>query len=234
MTIGLLMTTSDVPSYIMSPSIGKHALSYRFWPISSLLSMLLISSGLLSACHKNTASSDGQTASAAASQAAASQVAAQTANKGASDHRPVQYPIVQWQQTPAPTGLTVKNIDALKVLIGPIKRTDKEFLDYFSNPAIKYSAADLAVPPFDIIDSAHFVELDWYYASPSDPNSQKQQSIDYAAKVYQIARGWFGEPGGVLVADMLSGKVLRNYPIRNTTIEVAKCEHFTCMLVVKK
>ena len=234
MTIGLLMTTSDVPSYIISPLTDKHGWSYRFWPATSLLSMLLISGSLLSACHKNIASSDGQTASAAASQAAASQVAAQTANKGTSDNRPVQYPIAQWQQTPAPTGLTVKNIEALKVLVGPIKRTDKEFLDYFSNPATKYSAADLAVPPFDIIDSAHFVELDWYYASPNDPNSQKQQSIDYAAKVYHIARGWFGELGGVLVADMLSGKVIRDYPIRNTTIEIAKCEHFTCTLVVKK
>lgn len=59
--------------------------------------------------------------------------------------------------------------------------------------------------------------------------------INYAGHVYQLARGWLGNrEGAQLVENMLMGQTIRDATINGVGVAMAKCEFFSCILVLKK
>lgn len=49
-----------------------------------------------------------------------------------------------------------------------------------------------------------------------------------------LARQLMGDDGGKLLADMLNGQIIKNKTIGGQKIELAKCEFYSCMLVLNK
>ena len=43
-----------------------------------------------------------------------------------------------------------------------------------------------------------------------------------------------GDEGGQLLSDMLNGQIVKNKVIGGQKIELAKCEFYSCMLVINK
>lgn len=149
------------------------------------------------------------------------------------EHRPVSYDVQNWK---AYTGepLTTDNLDALQQIFGKVTVTDENSLDYASNTAVKYRFMKGEEPYLDIIDSQDYLEFGWYYANPTDSDSEKQTSIEHAKKVYKAATALMGEQGGQLVANILSGQIVKNKQISDHTVELAKCEFYSCMLILDK
>lgn len=146
---------------------------------------------------------------------------------------PVDYPFSTWQKQPIPT-LSLKDTPAILATLGTPQRTDPKSLDYVGNIATKTSFTAESAPYLQTIDSKQYFELDWYFAHPSDSDSEKQQSIAHANKAYQIAQGLLGKDGGALVQDILGGEVVQNKAFNGKTVALAKCEFFSCQIIVKK
>ena len=89
-------------------------------------------------------------------------------------------------------------------------------------------------PYLDLIDSEKYLELGWYFANPTDSDKEKELSQGHAKKSYQLARQLMGDEGGKLVADMLNGQIIKNKVIGGQKVELAKCEFYSCMLVINK
>nr|WP_241878893.1 hypothetical protein [Psychrobacter sp. PraFG1]UNK05504.1 hypothetical protein MN210_00795 [Psychrobacter sp. PraFG1] len=51
--------------------------------------------------------------------------------------------------------------------------------------------------------------------------------------MYQVAAELMGSEGSQLVANMLSGQITKNKKIGERQVELAKCEFYSCMLVLK-
>ena len=43
-----------------------------------------------------------------------------------------------------------------------------------------------------------------------------------------------GDDGGKVIADMLAGQVVKNKVIGGQKVELAKCEFYSCMLIINK
>ena len=43
-----------------------------------------------------------------------------------------------------------------------------------------------------------------------------------------------GDEGGKLVADMLNGQIVKNKVIGGQKVELAKCEFYSCMMIINK
>ena len=89
-------------------------------------------------------------------------------------------------------------------------------------------------PYLDIIDSEKYLELGWYYANPTDTDKEKELSQNHAKKAYQLSRQLMGDDGGKMVADMLNSQIIKNRIVGGQKIELAKCEFYSCMLVINK
>lgn len=146
---------------------------------------------------------------------------------------PVDYPFSTWQKQPIPT-LSLKDTPAILAILGTPQRTDPKSLDYVSNIATKTSFMAESAPYLQTIDSKQYFELGWYYANPTDSDSEKALSIAYASKAFQIAQGLLGKDGGALVQDILGGEVVQNKALNGKTVALAKCEFFSCQIIVKK
>ena len=85
-----------------------------------------------------------------------------------------------------------------------------------------------------MIDSTKYLELGWYYANPTDTDKEKELSKTHAKKSYKLARQLMGDEGGKVLADMLGGQIIKNKTIGGQKIELAKCEFYSCMLVLNK
>lgn len=59
-------------------------------------------------------------------------------------------------------------------------------------------------------------------------------SINHAQKVYQVMTGLMGDEGSELVQNILSGKIIKNKEINGTKVELAKCEFYSCMIIMNK
>ena len=146
---------------------------------------------------------------------------------------PMSYDVASWS-TETVTPLGVDELDSIKSAFGEVMSTDENSLDYASNPAIKYRFMKTDAPYLDIIDSEKYLELGWYFANPTDSDTEKALSQEHAKKAYQLSRQLMGEDGGVVVADMLSGQIVKNRVVGGQKIELAKCEFYSCMLVINK
>ena len=146
---------------------------------------------------------------------------------------PVKYDVASWSKGKVKT-LNVDELSAIKSAFGKVVSTDENSLDYASNPASKYRFMQNDAPYLDLIDSEKYLELGWYFANPTDSDKEKELSQNHAKKSYQLARQLMGDEGGKLVADMLGGQIIKNKTIGGQKVELAKCEFYSCMLVINK
>ncbi|TXD96910.1 hypothetical protein ES754_07735 [Psychrobacter frigidicola] len=146
---------------------------------------------------------------------------------------PVKYDVSSWGEDSV-EALNINDFDKIKSTFGKALSTDENSLDYASNPATKYRFMDTDAPYLDLIDSKKYLELGWYYANPSDTDKEKDLSRGHAKKVYELAQQLMGEEGGKVLSDMLSGQIIKNKTIGGQKIELAKCEFYSCMLVLNK
>lgn len=146
---------------------------------------------------------------------------------------PVKYDVASWSTKKVKT-LNIDQLDSIKSTLGKVVSTDENSLDYASNSASKYRFMNTDAPYLDIIDSEKYLELGWYYANPTDSKKEKELSQNHAKKSYMLARQLMGDDGGKLLADMLSGQIIKNKTIGGQKIELAKCEFYSCMLVLNK
>ena len=151
----------------------------------------------------------------------------------AQEGTPVTYDVASWGPKKVES-LTVDQLNAIKSTLGKVVSTDENSLDYASNPASKYRFMNTEAPYLDLIDSEKYLELGWYFANPTDSDKEKALSQDHAKKAYQLARQLMGDEGGKLVADMLNGQIVKNKVIGGQKVELAKCEFYSCMLIINK
>jgi len=162
-----------------------------------------------------------------------------SANKPVSDdatapkRTPVTYDVSAWGANEVES-LAVDELENIKSVFGEVISTDENSLDYASNPAIKYRFMKTDAPYLDIIDSEKYLELGWYYANPTDTDEEKELSRNHAKKAYQLSRQLMGDDGGKMVADMLNSQIIKNRMVGGQKIELAKCEFYSCMLVINK
>ncbi len=156
-----------------------------------------------------------------------------TTSATATTARPVDYPFKAWQQQPI-VKLSLKDTPALLAVLGTLQSTDPKSLDYAGNIAKKYRFSDEAAPYLELIDSPYYLELGWYYANPTDSDSEKATSVSHARKAYQMAQGLFGNEGSILMRDILGGKIVKDKGMNGKNITLAKCEFFSCQIIVKK
>lgn len=168
---------------------------------------------------------------AAASHAADTNVDPNTAQMP--EAKPVSYDIQNWEANKN-QDLSLEDLDHLKKQFGKVTATDDKSLDYASNMAIKYRFVEGEQPYLDIIDSNDYLEFGWYYANPTDSDNEKKMSINHAKKVYKVMTGLMGEEGGDLVASILAKKIVRNQEVGGHRVELAKCEFYSCMIILDK
>ncbi|AAZ18014.1 hypothetical protein Psyc_0140 [Psychrobacter arcticus 273-4] len=146
---------------------------------------------------------------------------------------PVKYDVASWGPKKVEP-LRVDQLDDIKSTLGKVVSTDKNSLDYASNLASKYRFMNTEAPYLDLIDSEKYLELGWYFANPTDSDKEKKLSQNHAKKSYQLARQLMGDEGGKLVADILSGQIIKNKVIGGQKVELAKCEFYSCMMILNK
>ncbi len=147
--------------------------------------------------------------------------------------KPVSYDVAAWSKNSAKS-LKINELDSIKATLGKVVSTDENSLDYASNPATKYRFMTTDAPYLDLIDSEKYLELGWYYANPTDSAKEKKLSQAHAKKAYKLARQLMGDEGGRVLSDMLSGQIIKNKTTGGQKIELAKCEFYSCMLVLNK
>ncbi|MDE4454357.1 hypothetical protein [Psychrobacter sp. DAB_AL62B] len=146
---------------------------------------------------------------------------------------PIKYDVASWG-TQKVQALNVDQLDSIKSTFGKVVSTDENSLDYASNPAAKYRFMNTDAPYLDLIDSEKYLELGWYFANPTDSDKEKELSQNHAKKSYTLARQLMGDEGGKLVADMLNGQIIKNKVVGGQKVELAKCEFYSCMLIINK
>ncbi|WP_372396316.1 hypothetical protein [Psychrobacter faecalis] len=196
----------------------------------------------LSACNSNTESDsaakeagadNSEQTTAATSKAENPNTNADLDGATAAQGTPVKYDIASWG-TAKVTPLSIDELKKIQSAFGKVVSTDENSLDYASNPASKYRFMQDDAPYLDLIDSEKYLELGWYFANPTDSDKEKEISQNHAKKAYQLARQLMGDEGGKLVADMLGGQIAKNKTIGGQKVELAKCEFYSCMLVINK
>ncbi len=196
----------------------------------------------LSACNSNTESDtaakeagadNSEQTTAATSKAENPNTNADLDGATAAQGTPVKYDIASWG-TAKVTSLSIDELKKIQSAFGKVVSTDENSLDYASNPASKYRFMQDNAPYLDLIDSEKYLELGWYFANPTDSDKEKEISQNHAKKAYQLARQLMGDEGGKLVADMLGGQIAKNKTIGGQKVELAKCEFYSCMLVINK
>lgn len=146
---------------------------------------------------------------------------------------PVRYNVGAWGKEPV-EAIKIDELDKIQAAFGKVVTTDQNSLDYASNPATKYRFMADDEPYLDIIDSQKYLELGWYYANPTDSEEEKKTSTAHAKKAYKFARQLMGDDGAKIVTDMLGGQVVKNKTAGDQKVELAKCEFYSCMLVLAK
>lgn len=210
--------------------------------LQSLLIGTIMAVGVsLSGCNSNKDDAQNQDASADSSEQTVAEVPVQdnttsdadldgaTAQQGT----PVKYDVASWGSEKVES-LTVDELDGIKSTFGKVLSTDDNSLDYASNPAAKYRFMKTDAPYLDVIDSEKYLELGWYYANPTDSDKEKELSTNHAKKAYKLSRQLMGDDGGKVIADMLTGQIVKNKVVGGQKIELAKCEFYSCMLVINK
>lgn len=203
-----------------------------------MVGMMMVAGVSLSACNNSNQDVEAET-NTTTEQMATENTSAESDNSADVDGAvaeqavPVKYNIASWGSE----SVKSVNIDELKDIqttFGKVVTTDKNSLDYASNPATKYRFMQADAPYLDVIDSQKYLELGWYYANPADTDEEKQLSEEHAKKAYTLARQLMGDEGGRVLSDMLNGQIVKNKTAGGQKIELAKCEFYSCMIIFNK
>lgn len=145
----------------------------------------------------------------------------------------VRYDVAAWSKESVEP-LALDDLESIKATFGKVESTDENSLDYASNPATKFRFMATDAPYLDVIDSERYLEIGWYYANPTDSDAEKALSQDHAKKAYKLARQLMGNEGEQLFVDMLNGQITKNKAVGGQQVELAKCEFYSCMLILNK
>lgn len=204
-----------------------------------MISMLMIAGVSLSACGGSNQSADSEAQDTSTTDEVATEVTANSTDAAdldgavASQGTPVSYDMSSWAST-AVKPVNIDELEDIQSTFGQVVTTDKNSLDYASNPATKYRFMQTDAPYLDVIDSQKYLELGWYYANPTDTDKEKELSKEHAKKAYTLARQLMGDEGGRVLADMLNGQIVKNKTAGGQKIELAKCEFYSCMIIFNK
>ena len=146
---------------------------------------------------------------------------------------PVNYDFNNWQ-VGSDKRYEVSDLKEIQKALGSVVSTDKNSLDYTSNAAIKYRFMKEGELYLDVIDSQKYLEIGWYYANPTDSDAEKQTSIEHAQKVYRVANNLMGAEGKAMVGNILTGQIIKNKEVGGKKVELAKCEFYSCMIIIEK
>ncbi len=206
-----------------------------------VVGVMLATAASLSACDSDkqntveevasTVDTDNPTPEAASSEA--SQTNSDLDGAVAEQGVAVSYDLSTWSKESVES-IQIDALDSIKSTFGEVVTTDENSLDYASNPATKYRFMATDKPYLDLIDSEKYLELGWYYANPTDSDAEKELSQNHAKKAYKLARQLMGDEGGTVLSDMLNGQIIKNKTAGNQKIELAKCEFYSCMLILSK
>lgn len=130
--------------------------------------------------------------------------------------------------------IKLNDLSAIKYELGGVKSTDGNVLDYLSDHASLYRFMDDDQPYLDVIESDNLLEIDWYFALPSNTDNERLSSVAHAKKVYDLARLLMGADGGELIKEILAGQEVAKQTIGGHKVHIAKCELNRCMLVMEK
>lgn len=205
-------------------------------PLQTFAMTIMIAAGLsLSACNgSETQVSEAETPENTEQVVVETSTDATDLDGAVSDQgTPVVYEVSTWS-TEAVTPVEVNDLDGITATLGSVVSTDENSLDYASNPASKYRLMAADQPYLDVIDSDKYLELGWYYANPTDSDAEKELSLNHAKKSHTVVRQLMGNDGSKLLANMLSGQIIKNETIGGQKVELAKCEFYSCMLILNK
>lgn len=168
----------------------------------------------------------------------------QTSTLSTRNNEPVSYPFSTWQQQPLDPRLqkSPKNLAVIQQFLNEqlanttnLPDIDQQRLDYQGNKATQYRFTADHIPPLRVIDSTKYLEFRWYHASDSDQSSEKKLAVTYASLIYQLTRATLGNrDGDKLMQAILAGDTIKNRSNKGTTVVMARCEVFDCMIVLKK
>lgn len=144
-------------------------------------------------------------------------------------YEPVVYETATWQTLPK----TATDAKGLMAQLGATATTEPA-LDYFGNPADRYRYSARHEPPLYAILSNGLLEVVWYYPAPTDDDTTKAQSIDFAKRVYRMMGKLDGEQGAAVVTEMLQGKAVAQQTLGKMQLTHAKCQDYQCKLVLVK
>ncbi len=206
-----------------------------------MIGITMVAGLSLSACDTDKQSTVEEVASTISTDAPASETA--TANDSTADSDldgavteqgvPVSYDLSTWSKDSVEP-IQIDALDSINATFGKVVSTDENSLDYASNLATKYRFMSTKAPYLDVIDSQKYLELGWYYANPTDSAEEKKLSQSHAKKAYKVSRQLMGDEGGKVLSDMLNGQIIKNQTLGGQKVELAKCEFYSCMLILDK
>lgn len=204
-----------------------------------MVGMIMIAGVSLSACSGSNQDADSEadtsttTEQVATDTSTGSTDAADLDGAVADQGTPVSYDLSSWGSEAAEP-VSIDELENIQATFGKVVTTDKNSLDYASNPATKYRFMKADAPYLDVIDSQKYLELGWYYANPTDTDKEKQLSKAHAKKAYALARQLMGAEGGRVLSDILNGQIVKNKTTGGQKVELAKCEFYSCMIIFNK
>ena len=211
-------------------------------PLQTFMIGITMIAGLsLSACDSDKQSTVEEVASTISTDAPASETANAQHHVADSDLDgavtdqgvPVSYDLSTWSKDSVEP-IQIDALDTINATFGKVVSTDKNSLDYASNAATKYRFMSTKAPYLDVIDSQKYLELGWYYANPTDSAEEKKLSQSHAKKAYKVSRQLMGDEGAKVLSDMLNGQIIKNQTLGGQKVELAKCEFYSCMLILNK
>lgn len=205
-----------------------------------MVGMMMVAGVSLSACNNSNQDVEAETNTTTEQMATEdTNTSAESANSADVDGAvaeqavPVKYNVASWGSESVKS-INIDELKDIQATFGKVVTTDKNSLDYASNPATKYRFMKADAPYLDVIDSQKYLELGWYYANPTDTDKEKQLSEEHAKKAYTLSRQLMGDEGGRVLADMLNGQIVKNKTAGGQKIELAKCEFYSCMIIFNK
>ncbi len=145
----------------------------------------------------------------------------------------IDYDVNSWNSLQV-EALAIAEITNNPELIAPVISIDENSLDFASHKATKYRFMANNAPYFDMVNSDNYLEIGWHFANINDSDEVKHASINHAKKAYKFASQLMGTEGGQVVADMLVGHVIKDKQVNGIYIAIAKCEFYSCMMVIEK
>lgn len=143
------------------------------------------------------------------------------------NHQAVVYDFVGHKSAPHQP----KDYATAKKLLGD-SALQSDSLDYHGGMATRYDYALAHEPTLYVVESDGLFELVWYFAKPTDSDAQKQASIRYAQRAYQVASSLSADKGGQMVMSMLTDPKHKDAKIAG--VLTAQCMDYTCRIVWSK